>query len=214
MFKESKFTQPTSFEFTKDNLEKAKQIIANYPKGKQQSAVMPLLDLAQRQHNNWLPRAAMDYVAELLDMPFIKVYEVATFYTMYNKQPVGKNLIQICRTTPCWLMGSDEITKACKQKLGTDIGETTSDGKFTIVEVECIGACVNAPAVQINDDYYEDLTPESMKEILNMLAENKKPKIGSQTGRQTSAAAEFVLEPTTIRPEKKKVRKKNTRKGN
>jgi NADH-quinone oxidoreductase subunit E len=186
LFKEMKFEQPESFEFTRDNLEKAKQIIANYPKGKQQSAVMPLLDLAQRQHYNWLPKAAMDCVADLLDMPRMKVYEVATFYTMYNKQPVGKHLVQVCRTTPCWLRGAEDITKACKKKLGIDKGETTKDGKFTLVEVECLGACVNAPVVQINDDFYEDLTPESMCTLLDDLAAGKSVKKGSQVGRTSS----------------------------
>lgn len=211
MFKESKFTQPKSFEFTKENLEKAARIIATYPKGQQQSAVMPLLDLAQRQNNNWIPRAAMDYIAEMLDMPFIKVYEVASFYMMYNKQPVGKNLVQVCRTTPCWLRGAEDITKACKEKLGINVGETTADGKFTLIEIECIGACVNAPAVQINDDYYEDLTPQSMKEVLTSLAENKKPKIGSQIGRQTSAPEEYASASTPTMPKapiKKKISKK------
>jgi len=187
MFKETKFYQPATFEFTNTNLAAAKKIIAKYPKGKQQSAVMPLLDLAQRQHDNWIPTAAMDYIATMLDMPYIKVYEVASFYTMYNKQPVGQNLIQICKTTPCWLRGSDAVTKVCKDKLGIDIGETTPDKKFTIVEVECLGACVNAPMIQINDDYYEDLDEASMGQIIDELSEGKKPTIGSASGRQFSA---------------------------
>lgn len=186
MFKEMKFTQPKSFEFSKENLAKAKTIIAKYPEGKQQSAVMPLLDLAQRQHDNWIPNAAIEAIGEMLDMPFIKVYEIATFYTMYNTQPVGKHLIQICRTTPCWLRGSDDITSTCKSKLGIDIGETTADGKFTLVEVECLGACANAPLVQINDYYYEDLDSNSMGKLIDDLSAGKKVKIGSQTGRTTS----------------------------
>lgn len=186
MFKEIKFEQPKEFEFTKENLELAKQIIAKYPKGKQQSAVMPLLDIAQRQHDNWIPFAAMDYIAALLDMPALKVYEVASFYTMYNKQPVGKNLIQVCRTSPCWLRGSDEITEVCRRKLDIDVGETTKDGKFTLIEVECLGACVNAPVVQINDDYYEDLDEQSMTAILEDLSKGKTPKPGSAKGRQCS----------------------------
>ncbi len=194
MFKEMKFKQPASFEFNKENLELVKKIIAKYPKGKQQSAVMPLLDIAQRQHDNWIPTAAMDCIATMLEMPFIKVYEVASFYTMYNKQPVGKNLIQVCRTTPCWLRGSDDVTKACKDRLGIDVGETTEDNKFTIVEVECLGACVNAPMVQINDDYYEDLNAESMTAIINDLAKGQKPKIGSQSGRQASAPVGWTRE--------------------
>jgi NADH-quinone oxidoreductase subunit E len=182
MFKEKKFEQPDKFEFSKDNLSKAKQIIAKYPEGK-------LLDLAQRQHNNWLPRVAMDYIADLLEMPRMKVYEVATFYSMYNKQPVGKYLIQVCRTTPCWLSGSDNITQTCREKLGIAAGETTPDGKFTLVEVECLGACANAPVVQINDDYYEDLTPDSICAVIDGLASGKKHKSGSQTGRQGAAPA-------------------------
>lgn len=213
MFKEMKFKQPASFEFTKENFEIAKKIIAKYPKGKQQSAVMPLLDLAQRQHENWIPTAAMDCIAIMLDMPFIRVYEVASFYTMYNKQPVGKNLIQICRTTPCWLRGSDEVTQACKHKLGIDVGDTTEDKKFTLVEVECLGACVNAPMVQINDDYYEDLNAESMSEIIDELAKGNKPKLGSQIGRQASAPVGWntVAVPTKPKakaPPKKRVVKK------
>lgn len=186
MFKAMHFKQPEKFEFTKENLKAAHDIIAKYPTGKQQSAVMPLLDLAQRQHDNWLPTAAMDVVAEMLEMPKIRVYEVASFYTMFNKQPVGKHLVQICRTTPCWLMGSDDITKACRKKLGINVGETTKDGKFTLVEVECLGACVNAPMVQINDDYYEDLNSESMCKILDNLSEGKPQKIGPQAGRHSS----------------------------
>jgi NADH-quinone oxidoreductase subunit E len=186
MFKQVEFEQPSKFEFSKENLKIAKDIIAKYPEGKQQSAVMPLLDLAQRQHNNWIPKAAMDVIADMLKIPAMRVYEVATFYTMYNKQPVGKNLIQVCRTTPCWLRGSDEVTRVCRKKLGIDVGETTKDGKFTLVEVECLGACVNAPVVQINDDYYEDLDAESMSTILDDLAKGQKPKIGSQKSRHTS----------------------------
>lgn len=193
--------QPDSFEFTKANLKKVDAIIAKYPKGKQQSAVMPLLDLAQRQAGNegakatpvyggWISRAAMDNIAEILDMPAVKVYEVASFYTMYNLAPVGKYLVQLCSTSPCWLCGSDDILKACKDELGIGLGETTKDGKFTLMDVECLGACVNAPMVQINDDYYEDLSPDIMKSILNNLAADKKPKTGSQTGRKTSMPAE------------------------
>lgn len=186
MFKAVHFEQPKKFEFTQENQKIARDIIAKYPAGKQQSAVMPLLDLAQRQHDNWLPLAAMDVIAEMLDMPKIRVYEVASFYTMYNKQPVGKHLVQICRTTPCWLRGSDEITRACRKKLGVDVGETTKDGKFTLVEVECLGACVNAPMVQINDDFYEDLTADSMCNILDNLSTGKPQKTGPQAGRHSS----------------------------
>ncbi len=189
MFKKRKFDQPKEFAFTRDNLAKAQEIIAKYPKGKQMSAVMPLLDLAQRQHDNWIPTAAMECIANMLEMPLIKVIEVATFYTMYNKQPVGKNLIQVCRTTPCWLRGSDEVTKACTDKLGIVSGETTDDDKFTLVEVECLGACVNAPVVQINDDYFEDLDYDSMSKLIEDLKAGKKVCKGSQTGRQCSKPA-------------------------
>lgn len=165
-----KIVQPDSFEFTADNLLKAKEIIKKYPEGCQQSAVMPLLDLAQRQNNNWIPRAAMDHIAVMLSMPPIKVYEIATFYTMYNKKPVGNHLLQVCRTTPCWLRGSDEVTEACTKKLGIKVGETTDDGKFTLMEVECLGACVNGPVVQINDEYHENLNAQSMEDILDKLS--------------------------------------------
>jgi NADH-quinone oxidoreductase E subunit len=183
----SKKEQLEEFEFSKENLRKAKEIVAKYPSGKQKSAILPLLDLAQRQAGGWLPRPVLDYVGEFLGLPAIRVYEVASFYTMFHLQPVGENLIQVCRTTPCWLRGSDEITKKCKSKLGIEIGETTTDGKFSLIEVECLGACVNAPMVQINDDYFEDLTAESMEKIIDDLADGKKIKIGSQTGRQCSA---------------------------
>jgi NADH-quinone oxidoreductase E subunit len=176
-----------AFEFSKENLKKAKEIVAKYPEGKQRSAILPLLDLAQRQNDNWLSREALDYIGIYLDLPAIRVYEVATFYTMFNLAPVGQNFIQVCRTTPCWLRGSDKITEACKSKLGIEIGEKTADGKFSLVEVECLGACVNAPMVQINDDYYEDLSPKLMEKIIDDLSAGKKINIGSQTGRQCSA---------------------------
>jgi NADH-quinone oxidoreductase E subunit len=178
--------QPASFEFTAETMAKADAIIAKYPEGRQASAVMPLLDLAQRQNENWLPRAAMDYVGGLLKMPPIRVYEVATFYTMYNLAPVGKNFVQVCTTTPCWLRGSADVVTACKQELGIELGETTEDGLFTMIEVECLGACVNAPMIQVNDDYYEDLTPESTKAILQALRNGEKPKVGPQIDRKTS----------------------------
>jgi NADH-quinone oxidoreductase subunit E len=143
--------------------------------------------MAQRQAGGWLPRAAMEHVAQVLELAPIRVYEVASFYTMFNLEPVGKHLVQVCRTTPCWLRGSDELTNLCRKKLGVELGETTKDDQFTLVEVECLGACVNAPMVQINDDYYEDLTPENFDRLLDDLAAGKKPKIGSQTGRQGSA---------------------------
>jgi NADH-quinone oxidoreductase subunit E len=182
------FVQPTSFAFTEANLAEAKKHIAKYPAGRQASAVMPLLWLAQYQEG-WVSRAAMDMVAGMLDMAPIRVYEVATFYTMYNLKPVGKHLVQICRTTPCWLRGSDGLTEMCRKKLGVDLHGTSADGKFTIMEVECLGACVNAPMVQINDDFYEDLTPESLSKVLDELAAGRRPKIGPQVDRLNSAPA-------------------------
>jgi NADH-quinone oxidoreductase E subunit len=179
--------QPESFAFTAENLEKAKQYIAKYPPGRQASAILPLLDLAQRQSGNWLPRAAMDTVAEILDMPRIRVYEVATFYSMFSLRPVGKYFLQLCTTTPCWLRGSDEIVETCRRKLGIDIGEMTPDGKFSMIEVECLGGCVNAPVIQVNDDFYEDLDAASTEALLDALARDAPPPIGTVVKRQNSA---------------------------
>ena len=181
--------QPATFVFTPENAKKVKAIIAKYPAGKQASACMPLLDLAQRQNDGWLPHAAMDHVAEVLDMMPIRVYEVATFYTMYNLKPVGKHHVQVCTNLPCWLRGSDEIATTCKRVTGTDFGGTSEDGMFTLSEVECLGACVNAPMMQINDDYFEDLTPDTAEDILNILRAGGSPKPGSQSGRHTSEPA-------------------------
>jgi len=184
------------FAFTPQNKALADKIIAKYPPGRQASAVLPLLDLAQRQVGGWLPRAAMDYVAATLDMAPIRVYEVATFYTMFNLKPVGKYLLQVCRTTPCWLRGSDKLTETCQRKLGIALKETTADGKFTLVEVECLGTCANAPVIQINDDFYEDLDPLKLERLLDSLARGKPVAPGSQTGRQGSAPEGG---PTTLR---------------
>jgi len=183
------FEQPASFEFTPENLEKAKYHIAKYPPGRQASAVLPLLDLAQRQSGNWLPKAAMDKVGEMLDMAAIRVYEVATFYTMFNLRPVGRWFLQACTTTPCWLRGSDEVVAACRKKLGIGVGQTTADGQFTLVEVECLGGCVNAPILQVNDDFYEDLDGASTETLLDALAAGIQPPKGSVTGRQGSMPA-------------------------
>ncbi|MGE0120664.1 MAG: NADH-quinone oxidoreductase subunit NuoE [Dongiaceae bacterium] len=179
--------EPVTFAFTPENLERAKRYMAKYPPGRQSSAVLALLDLAQRQHGGWLPRAAMDHVAGLLEMAPIRVYEVATFYTMFNLKPVGEYHLQVCRTTPCWLRGADDLTETCKRKLGIGLKGRTADGKFSLIEVECLGACVNAPVVQINDDFYEDLDPPKLEALLDALARGEKPPIGSQTGRQGSA---------------------------
>lgn len=181
-------TQPKTFSFSPENERQVKKILAKYPKNRQASAIMPLFDLAQRQAGGWLPRAAIIYVADLLGVAGIKAFEVASFYTMYNLEPVGTYLVQLCRTTPCWLAGGEAIAKACEAELGIKIGETTSDGMFTLKEVECLGACVNAPVIQINDDYYEDLTPENVVTVLKDLAEGRTPKAGSQTGRCGSCA--------------------------
>jgi NADH-quinone oxidoreductase subunit E len=181
--------QPASFAFTPETLERAKAHIAKYPQGRQASAVLPLLDLAQRQHGGWLPRAAMDYVADMLEMAPIRVYEVASFYTMFNLRPVGRWLLQACTTTPCWLRGSDAVVAACERKLGIGIGETTADGLFTLVEVECLGACVNAPILQVNDDFYEDLDEPATETLLDALRDGRAPPPGSVIGRRGSEPA-------------------------
>jgi len=175
------------FAFNKENQKRAEKIIARYPEGRQASAILPLMDIAQRQNGGWLSDACIEYIAEMLEIAPIRAYEVASFYTMLNREPVGDYFIQVCRTTPCWLRGSDELTATCKRKLGVGLGEVTEDGKFSVVEVECLGACVNAPMVQINDDYYEDLTAERLEEIIDLLAAGKEVPIGSQLGRQGSA---------------------------
>ena len=181
--------QPATFAFTEASLALAKKIIAKYPPGRQASAVLPLLDIAQRQHDNWLPRAAMDYVAGLLDMAPIRVYEVATFYTMFNLQPVGKWFFQICTTTPCWLRGSDDVMKTCESKLGIHMGETTADMQFSLREVECLGCCVNAPVIQVNDDVYEDLDAQSTAKLIDACRAGNPPPVGSLAGRKSSAPA-------------------------
>ena len=175
--------QPLDFKFDSKNLDKAQKIIKNYPAGKQQSAVMALLYLAQKQNNNWIPLAAMKYVAKFLSMPYIKVYEVATFYSMYNLSPVGKYFFQICTTTPCMIRGAYKLVEACKEKISENENELSKDKKCSWVEVECLGACVNAPMMQINDDYYEDLDKEKTLDILNKILNGETPKPGSYRGR-------------------------------
>ena len=176
-----------AFEFSAENKALADEIIAKYPKGRQASAVMPLLDLAQKQNKGWLSVPAIETVATMLDMPYIRAYEVATFYTMYNLKPVGKHVVEICTTTPCWLRNCGEVERACRDVLGIDYGETTADGMFTLHEVECLGACVNAPMVSIDRSYYEDLDYDSMKKILEAFKRGETPKPGPQIERQTSA---------------------------
>jgi len=180
-------TEAKDFAFTEENLIRAKQLIGRYPEGRQASAVLPLLDLAQRQNDNWASDAVLRYVADMLDMPYIRVVEVASFYTMINLAPVGRHLLQLCRTTPCWLRGADDLRQVIKDKLGIAHGETTEDGKFTLMEVECLGGCVNAPIVQVNDDFYEDLDAASLGGVLDALAQGEKPAEGSARGRQMSA---------------------------
>ena len=180
--------QPESFVFSAENEALIKKIIAKYPKGKQASAVMPLLDLAQRQNDNWIPMKAIEKIAELLGMAKIRVLEVASFYTMYNLKPVGKYFLQHCGTTPCMLRGSDDIVRCIKDKLGIVSGEITEDGKFSVLEVECLGACVNAPIVQVNDDFYEDLDYDSMEILIDSLSNDIPLPLGSVKGRFGSQA--------------------------
>jgi len=178
----------TPLEFTAENMKRVDAIIANYPDGHEKAAVIPLLDLAQRQHG-WLPISAMHKVAEILKMTRMRVYEVATFYTMFMRNPTGKYHLQVCTTTPCWLRDSDSIMSCIKKKLNMNVGETTKDGLFTLSEVECLGACVNAPMVQINDDYFEDLTAKDMNEILDDLKAGKQPRPGPRNGRYSCEPA-------------------------
>jgi NADH-quinone oxidoreductase subunit E len=187
--------QPKEFAFTADNLVWAKKQIAKYPEGRQQSAVIPLLWRAQEQAGGWLPQKAIEHVAEILDMPRIRVLEVATFYTMFNLEPVGKYHVQLCGTTPCMLRGSEELKKVCQRRIG-DQHHVTADGQFSWIEVECLGACVNAPMAQINYDYYEDLTPETFEKVLDQLADGRPSKPGPQIDRQLSAP---VGGPTTLK---------------
>jgi NADH-quinone oxidoreductase E subunit len=186
-----------SFAFNAEYEARAQAIIARYPEGRQQSAVIPLLDLAQRQAGGWLPTAVIEYVASYLGMPKIRVLEVASFYSMFNLEPVGKNFVQLCRTTPCWLRGSDDLRAAAQEVTGCGLGETSADGQFTVVEVECLGACCNAPMVQINDDYYEDLTAESFKSVLKSLKRGEKPEPGSRAGRKGSEPEDGLTTLTT-----------------
>ena len=175
--------QPVKFEFTSESLNAAKKIISIYPDGKQQSAVMALLYIAQKQNSNWIPLAAMKYIGKFLDMPYIKVYEVATFYTMYNLSPVGKHFIQVCTTTPCMIRGANKLVEACKEKISKNENELSKDLSCSWMEVECLGACVNAPMMQINNDYYEDLDKEKTLKILDEILSGNLPKPGSYRGR-------------------------------
>ncbi len=180
--------QPASFEFTPENLAWAKEQIAKYPKGRQWAAVIPLLWRAQEQQEGWLPEPAIRDVSDMLDMPYIRTYEIATFYTMFNLSPIGKYHVQLCGTTPCMLRGAEEIRQICLEKIGPE-GKVSPDGLFSWIEVECLGACVNAPMVQINKDYFEDLTPDIFTNILEKLRTGVAVKPGPQINRQFSAPA-------------------------
>lgn len=177
--------QPDDFAFTKENISWAKEQIAKYPKGRQASAIIPLLWQAQKQSGGWLPEPAIRYVAEFLDMPHMRAMEVATFYTMFNLEPVGEHFVQLCGTTPCWLRGADNLKNVCRKIIGEQ-NTVTEDGKLSWLEVECLGACVNAPMVQINDDFYEDLTAEWFEKILLDLKRGDTVIPGPQTSRQAS----------------------------
>ena len=179
--------QPKVFKFTERNLKIAQEILKRYPERNKKSAVMPFLYLAQKQNSNWIPLAAMKYIAKFLSMPYISVYEVATFYSMYNLAPVGKHFIQVCTTTPCLIRGADKIVKLCKEKISLNENEISQKGNCSWMEVECLGACVSAPMIQINDDYYEDLDEKSTIEILNSLIKDKPLKPGSYRGRKNTA---------------------------
>ena len=175
--------QPENFKFNSKSLIAAEKVISNYPEGKQQSAVMALLYIAQRQNDNWIPLASMKYIAKMLNMPYIKVYEVATFYTMYNLAPVGEYFVQVCTTTPCMLRGAYKLVDVCKKKISKNESKLSKDGKSSWMEVECLGACVNAPMIQINDDYFEDLDPQKLEKIIDQINNNQKPVPGSYRGR-------------------------------
>ena len=175
--------QPDKFEFTKANLELADKILKKYPSDQKKSAVMPLLYLAQNQNENWIPLAAMKYIGKFLSMPYINVYEIATFYSMYNLAPVGKYFFQVCTTTPCMLRGAYDLVDVCKKRISKNEGKISKDGKASWLEVECLGACVNAPMIQINEDYFEDLNSEKLEKIIVQIKQNKNPKPGSYNGR-------------------------------
>ena len=175
--------QPKVFEFNQQSLKAVEKAISNYPKNKQKSAVMPLLYIAQKQNNNWIPLAAMKLIAKTLNMPYIKVYEVASFYTMYNLAPVGEYFFQVCTTTPCMIRGAYKLVDVCKKKISENESEISKDGKSSWLEVECLGACVNAPMIQINEDYFEDLDSEKLEKIIEKISNNEKPNPGSYRGR-------------------------------
>jgi len=189
--------QPDSFAFTPENEERCEEILKKYPEGRQASAVISLLWLAQKQNDYWLPKPAIELVGKKLGMPFIRVLEIATFYTMFNLAPVGRFHVQMCGTTPCLLAGSDALKALLRKRIGEQ-GQVTADGAFSWIEVECLGACCNAPMVQINEDYYEDLTPENFEALLDNLAAGRPVTIGSQQGRITSEPAGALTSLTSL----------------
>lgn len=195
--------QPDSFTFTAENEAEIKRIIAKYPKGRQASAVMPLLDMAQRQHESWIPIKAVELIAEKLGMAKIRVLEVATFYTMFNLKPVGKYFLQACTTTPCWLRGADEVMRCIKDRYAIASGETSDCGRFSLLEVECLGACVNAPILQINDDFYEDLNYQTTGALLDSFAHDAPLPVGSVLGRSGSEASGGATTLNALKPKKK-----------
>lgn len=181
-------TQPDSFEFTTENKTWAEGQLTKFPQGRQASGIIPLLWRAQKQAGGWLPEPAIRHVADFLDMPYIRAMEVATFYTMFNLAPVGEHFVQLCGTTPCWLRGSDELKEVCKKVIGEE-RQVTADGKFSWMEVECLGACSNAPMVQVNDDYFEDLDGETLEKLLSALRNGDKVEVGPQSDRKGSEPA-------------------------
>ena len=191
--------QPESFAFTKESEAQIKVILAKYPKDRKASAVMPLLDLAQRQHDNWIPMKAIEEIANRLDMAEIRVLEVASFYTMYNLKPVGKYFLQACTTTPCMLRGSDDMMRCIKDRLNIESGETSACGKFSLLEVECLGACVNAPILQVNDDFYEDLDYQTTGALLDSLEADAPLPVGSVKGRQGSESEQGATSLTALK---------------
>ena len=191
--------QPESFAFSKENEAEIKKVLAKYPEERKASAVMPLLDLAQRQHDNWIPMKAIEEIAKRLDMAEIRVLEVASFYTMYNLKPVGKYFLQACTTTPCMLRGSDDMMRCIKDRLNIASGETSACGKFSLLEVECLGACVNAPILQVNDDFYEDLDYQSTEKLLDSLEADTPLPVGSVKGRQGSESEQGATSLTALK---------------
>jgi NADH-quinone oxidoreductase subunit E len=178
----------SEFAFTAENQAEAEKILGRYPPERAQSAVLPLLHLAQRQHGGWLPRAVLDHIADLIRVPRMRVYEVATFYDMYNTTPTGRVQVRVCTTTPCWLCGSDDVVRACREALGVDIGQSTPDGRFYLREFECLGACANAPVLWVDDDFYEDLDYAKTKALIEALKRGERPAPGPQNGRKGSMA--------------------------